>query len=388
MRDNFNRKTKGYVFLLLAMIFFLNLSSFPARAEPVETEDEKLDFFELRDLDEKPEGFFSMKDKDTKEVIMRTARVMHVGDEYISQKNYFYRVESIDEEIAWAHNLGKIKLSDFAAEKVSRQRSARPGAFQEAARETPPEFTIGIYHSHGAESYVPSDGTESVLEGGGILEVGKVFAQALEEKGFHVYYSPKTHVPHDAGAYHRSRRTAEELLHSNADALFDVHRDAVPPEDYLETVNGDQKVQIQFVVGRQNPIAEVNREYAESLKQFTDEQYPGLIKGIFMANGNYNQDLTPLSLLLEVGAHENSKYGAEDSMKLFANTVHFYYMGPEGSAARGGGWRAPPCGWFYGWFSLQRWQLASIFCSARAAGRRPAPSWFISSKKNLPNLEK
>ena len=65
--------------------------------------------------------------------------------------------------------------------------------------------------------------------------------------------------------------------------------------------------QIQFVVGRQNQNLGINRQYATSLKAVADQIFPGLIKGIFFGRGNYNQDLSPLNLLLEVGAHTNSR---------------------------------------------------------------------------------
>jgi stage II sporulation protein P len=316
--------------LLASAVLFFGIYSSPAKAE-----NDVFDFFDLHNLDQKPEGFFSMKDLDNKETIMRTARTMHAGDEYINRNNYFFHVEKIEGDIAWAKNLGKIELSNFAVEEVSK---SFPDGFTilQKAQEPISEPTIGIYHSHGAESYVPSDGVESIDEGGGILEVGRVFAEALKERGLKVFYTSLTHVPHDAGAYYRSRRTVEELLRKGSDAVFDVHRDAVPAEEYIEVVDGEERVQIQFVVGRQNPNVQVNREYAESLKHFVDDQYPGLIKGIFMANGSYNQDLLPLSLLLEVGTHLNSKEGAEDSMKLFADVVQFYYTGPEGTTVRKG----------------------------------------------------
>ena len=141
-----------------------------------------------------------------------------------------------------------------------------------------------------------------------------------ETKEFQIIHSTRRCTA-DAMAYQRSRRTAEEFLRSGAKALFDVHRDAVPPEGYIDVVNNDEKVQIQFVVGRQNQNLEANRDFAENLKKITDEKYPNLIKGIFMANGSYNQDMLPMSILLEVGAHENTKEGAEESVALFADAV-------------------------------------------------------------------
>ena len=123
-------------------------------------------------------------------------------------------------------------------------------------------------------------------------------------------------------------------MNKGADVLFDIHRDAVPAEEYLAAVDSDEKVQIQFVVGQQNQNVKVNRAFAESLKSVTDSIYPNLVKGIFMARGNYNQDMTPLSLIIEVGSHENTKEGAEESISLFADAVTTYFVGPQGRQAQ------------------------------------------------------
>ena len=70
-------------------------------------------------------------------------------------------------------------------------------------------------------------------------------------------------------------------------------------------------VQIQLVVGRQNQNQAANQEFAEKLKAVADEKYPGLVKGIFAAKGNYNQDMMPTSILIEVSTHENEKEAAQ-----------------------------------------------------------------------------
>ncbi len=285
-------------------------------------------------LDERTpaEGYYAMKDLETEEIIMKTARLVHLDDEYINQDNILYRVERVEGDIAWARNLGEIALSDFNREAFGDPGFSAANLLGGAKKQTG-KTVLGIYHSHGAESYVPSDGSESLPQGGGIIDVGDSFAYALEQKGFKIIHSAKTHVPHDAMAYQRSRRTAEELLKSGAAALFDVHRDAVPPEEYLEVVDNEEAVQIQLVVGRQNQNLEANRNFAENLKKITDEEHPHLIKGIFMANGDYNQDMLPIAILMEVGAHENTKEAAEDSVVLFADAVGTYF-GAEGAGAR------------------------------------------------------
>ena len=51
------------------------------------------DYFELNELDERVDGFYTLKDIKSGETIMRTARIIHPGDEYINSANKLYRVE-------------------------------------------------------------------------------------------------------------------------------------------------------------------------------------------------------------------------------------------------------------------------------------------------------
>jgi stage II sporulation protein P len=319
---------KKYIFacLIFTVVFVINLF-----AAGVSAENESEDIFEIIGEHFSNKGYYTMIDLDTQEVITRRS-VIHEGDEFISQENNYYRVVKLEGDIAWAKFIEKIQLSNYPAKDVLKGIQGASLESQGQNKDT----LVGIYHSHGAEAYVPSDGSESITEGGGILQVGESFAAALKKKGLNVLHSTETHVPHDAGAYNRSRRTAEELLRDGSAVLFDVHRDAVPPEDYIETVNNQETVQIQFVVGRQNQNMETIRQFAESLKQTTDNIYPGLIKGIFFARGNYNQDMIPLTMLLEVGTHENSREGAENSVALFADAVNSYFVGPQGEQTREG----------------------------------------------------
>ncbi|RQD73217.1 MAG: stage II sporulation protein P [Candidatus Syntrophonatronum acetioxidans] len=300
---------------------------------------EELDFFELFNLDERDDGeYYTMVD-DEGNTIMKTARHLHQGDSFIGSDDELFEVYKVEDNIAYARQAESAPALSPSLTGLRRgifnylPALEFPVIFQ---REGEEEKTIGILHSHGAESYVPSDGSESIPEGGGILKVGETFASHLEGEGIEVIHSQETHVPHDSGAYLRSRRTAEELLKENPDAIFDVHRDAVPPEEYLAEIEGEERVQITLVVGRQNQNAANNQEFAEGLKKIADERYPNLIRGILMAQGNYNQDLNPRKLLLEVGSHENEREDAEESIGLFAEVAStFLYDTEAGGEQRG-----------------------------------------------------
>jgi stage II sporulation protein P len=181
---------------------------------------------------------------------------------------------------------------------------------------------IAIYHTHSDESYVPTDGKESILGAGGIYKVGDAFTQALQSKGMDVIHSTAKHDPHDDMAYERSRRTVLDLLKQQPDAIFDVHRDAVPPEVYKANIAGQDVSKLQLVVGKYGPTGKQIEDYALQIKAEADKQHPGLIKGIFFAKGgDYNQDLFPRSMLLEVGAHTNDRPSAEKGVALFADII-------------------------------------------------------------------
>ena len=277
---------------------------------------------------------YTMVDEDGR-VIMRTARRIFEDDEYIDRNNNYYRVRSVSGTTATAELVKQITLAEpepesFLARIGRLLRLSLPVQKQEEAKSK----KVAIYNSHGAESYIKGDGTESKDPGGGIIDVADRLQKALEEKGIKVIRSREPHTPHDAGAYQRSRRTVEEALKEDPDALIDVHRDAVPEEEYLEEVKGKERVQIQLVVGRQNQNMANNRQFAEGLKKKADEKYPGLVKGIFMARGNYNQDMSPRAVLIEVGSHTNDKGQAEESVTYFSEAVNDYLYGTaEGEQA-------------------------------------------------------
>jgi len=280
-------------------------------------------------LDELTDGYFTLLDEDGNR-LLRTARIIRVGNRYQTGDNKLYEVYRVEGRTAYARYLRDVDLrAPAAAATAAGRRQVLPVQQGEG------RGRIGIYHTHGAESYVPSDGSDSIEEGGGIIRVGEVFARALEKFGVEPLQSKETHVPHDAGAYDRSRRTAAKLLEENPDAIFDVHRDAVPAEEYAAEVDGEQVTQIQLVVGQQNQNQAAIQEFAEQIKRVNDEKNPGLIKGIFYASGNYNQDLSPRSLLLEVGTHESTREQAEKAVSLFAEATTAFLYGEAAEAKAG-----------------------------------------------------
>ena len=254
--------------------------------------------------------YYTLQDEQGRTITM-TGRELDPGDRYIASDNRLYEVGDTQGSIVQVRYVETIELPD-----ISHLLGAQVGRAKEGGG------VVGIYHTHNAESYVPTSGTDSKDDGeGDILQVGKALADALEEQGITVHWSTNSHLPHDGQAYMRSRRTATELLGENPDTLIDVHRDATPPEVYETEVEGVPSTKVRLVVGRQNQNREANLEYAKRIKAVGDKMYPGFIEGIFDARGNYNQDLGPKTILLEFGAHTNSLEEAKQAAKVFAKII-------------------------------------------------------------------
>lgn len=267
---------------------------------------------------------------------------MYPGDEYIAGDDAWYRVVSVDDaaQTATAEYLGSAAqdVPAFSAVAEAAEPAAGDG-----------KKLIAMYSTHSDESYVPEDGTASKWKGAGIYDVGDSLKQALEKRGIQAVYSKETFLPHDADAYNRSRRTAQELLKQGPDALLDIHRDAVPAEQYETTVDGEDISKVRLFVGRNNQNAAENKAFARQIKAAADKRYPGLIKDIFIGKGNYNQELYPHALLLEFGTHEIEKEKAREAADYVADVLDNVLYGASakaegakgvrgGAVARGVGW--------------------------------------------------
>lgn len=265
------------------------------------------------------EKSYQMIDEMTGNLVYVTGWKIRVGDEFLTVDNKRYEIVKIQGEQAKVRYIGEIKLTKYWLEREGQLKHP----FLSVAMANEKIKKVAVYHTHSDEAYIPSDGTESDENGnGGILKVGNVFSEILEQNGIESIHSTTSHIPHDDMAYERSRRTVVQLLKEQPDAIFDIHRDATPPEAYQAKVAGEDIAQVQLVVGKYGPTGKEIEEYALQMKAVSDNQYPGLVKGIFFAKGgDYNQDLHPKSMLVEVGSHTNNRVEAERGITLLANTI-------------------------------------------------------------------
>lgn len=280
---------------------------------------------------------YTLYDEQGQMLTMRGGR-MYVDDEYIAEDNRCYRIVSVDDaaQTATAEYVGMSEIDPAALSAfytgAARAESQESGeaAVEENASDS--KKLICMYSTHSDESYVPTDGESSKWEDAGIYDVGNSLKDALEDRGIEVIYSEDSFLPHDADAYNRSRATAEELLKEGPDALLDIHRDAIPAEQYETTVEGDDISKVRLFVGRSNQNSAANKAFAQQIKETADQEYPGLVKDIYIGRGNYNQELYPQALLLEFGTHTIEKDKAIGATEYMADVLDEVLYGESAQA--------------------------------------------------------
>lgn len=279
---------------------------------------------------DKEMSYYNVYDTATNEILFVTSREVTKDDQYLSAENKKYKITKVNKKshIAYAEFIEDVLLPEIDEVALANiklaleQEEGLEGLLTQAAKGTDPKRKIAIYASHTDESYEPSEGTESIEGNGGILKVAGKLKENFDKMGVNAVLDKTPHDPHDAGAYKRSRRTALQLIRAEQpSAIIDVHRDGVPAEEYTTEINGKPAAKVRLVVGRRNQNFKANEEMAMKIKAVADKMYPGLIKDVFYAKGDYNQDLTPRAMLTEMGTYKHTRERAEQSTVFLSEVI-------------------------------------------------------------------
>jgi len=216
-------------------------------------------------------------------------------------------------------------------EKITKDNDLKEGVEIGGGNETPAEpksngkNTVFIYHSHSRESFLPhlknansNSAQHSELN---VTLLGKRLGEILNNKGIGTTVDTTDVVAKLLErnmeywqSYEITKDVVQEAMARNKDYTYfiDIHRDAGPKNRTTVTLNGKTYGKLYFVVGTGHPNYKKNLDLAVRLNQMIDQKYPGLSRGVFESprnsgsNGIYNQDLSPNSLLIEIGGVENS----------------------------------------------------------------------------------
>lgn len=213
--------------------------------------------------------------------------------------------------------------NNIAIAKIKQQEDKPKIKIKSSAKSTALNRTICLYMTHNDESYVPSDGYDSIYGVGGIHDVAKDLKAQLERKGIKVYIDETLHIPHNSTAYSRSKVTATNLNNAyNPSGLFDIHRDGVAKSIYLSQNETSPLSKIRIVVGKGNSNFEKNYAFAKEVFSVGKALYPWLFLDVYCGKGTYNQNLQEHALLFEMGTYLIEKEYVLNSTPYLANVIN------------------------------------------------------------------
>lgn len=119
---------------------------------------------------------------------------------------------------------------------------------------------------------------------------------------------------------------AEQLTKQKYDLVLDLHRDSVPAKATTLVLDGERYAKVAFVVGAEHAGYKSNLTYATALSEQLNQMVPGISRGIIKkqgddVNGIYNQDLSPMMLLVEFGGIDNNEQELERTMAVLAKAI-------------------------------------------------------------------
>lgn len=201
--------------------------------------------------------------------------------------------------------------------------------------------TVLIVHTHGTEGY-SDDGAISYLDDGGefartsdtdknVVSVGAVIAEILNENGIGTLHCT---VMHDSVQYKDSYARAEETIrrymemYPTIKLVIDLHRDSIVKSTGeivrpVTLVGNEAAAQVMCVVGSdwaggECPNWQNNLSLALKLRQKLNSEYTNICRPTDLRPHSFNQELSPYSLLLEVGSSGNSLREAKISAAIVA----------------------------------------------------------------------
>ena len=200
------------------------------------------------------------------------------------------------------------------------------------------EPTVYIYNSHQTESY-RSDFAESFNINNTVYLASHILKEYLEDLGISVIVEENSIVDvlntngwKYGSSYRASRILLEQAKNTNSSLNFfiDLHRDAASYERTMVEIDGKKYAKIMFVVGLKHDNYGPNLELANNLNERIKNFNPDLTRGVMQknnsgANGIYNQDFDPNTILIEVGGQYNYIEEVNNTLKVFANILYDYF---------------------------------------------------------------
>ena len=205
-----------------------------------------------------------------------------------------------------------------------------------------PDPQVLVMHTHATEDYrlsaglwfAPGDGARSTDCSVNMCAVGRVVADTLNAAGINTLHDETLNdYPSYTGSYANSRAVVQQYLarYPSIKVVLDVHRDALVGSNneiykLVTTEAGEKVAQVMMVIGSDensgaHPRWQDNLAFAVLLQKELVRGYTSLARPIVLRSSSYNQQVSPGSILVEVGGHGNTLTEAINGARMWADNV-------------------------------------------------------------------
>ena len=214
-----------------------------------------------------------------------------------------------------------------------------------------PEPRVLILHTHATESYTrqnepyrESSAFRTLDENYNMISIGSRLAELLRAEGIGVIHDKALHdYPSYNGSYNHARKSIQAILEENPGIclVLDLHRDASGDLNNqfrpVTQVDGADTARIMLVMGTDaaglsHPDWEKNLSLGLKLQAQLERLSPGITRPMSLRAQRFNQDLTPGSLLIEMGAAGNTHAEALRAAEQLARAIIALSKGTESTA--------------------------------------------------------
>lgn len=201
---------------------------------------------------------------------------------------------------------------------------------------------ILIYHTHSQEAFIDSVAGDDATT---IIGAGERLAENLRAYGFQViHHTGKYDVESRDYAYSNAAPALEQILaeHPEIEVVIDLHRDQMPEDTRLVTeIDGRKMARFMLFNGLsrtnktgeidylQNPNLDANLAFSFQMQLAAKEYYPNLTRKIYLKGYRYNMQYREKSLLIELGAQNNT---VEEIMNACDPLAHILFLVLSGEA--------------------------------------------------------
>ncbi len=203
------------------------------------------------------------------------------------------------------------------------------------------DVQILIIHTHGSEAYTQagldrytaSDANRTEDTQFNVVRIGDELTDLLTEAGLRVIHDRGIYdYPSYTGSYTRAEAAIGQYLENfpGIRVVLDIHRDALGSNGVVYKTMAEEEgtvaSQIMLLVGTdesglEHPNWRGNLAFALYLQNAVNSAYPTLMRPVELVPQRYNQQLTPGSLILEVGSSGNTLREALAAIRLFGRAA-------------------------------------------------------------------